>query len=327
MNASASLRNDAWIDVINGGALSLVQDQGRDGWRHLGVARGGALDPDSAALANMLVGNPADAAVLEFALQGPSLRLPQPLRLAVLGAQCEARFDGAALPLARPVELPAGTLHLGGMREGARAWVAVSGGIDLPQVLGSRATDLRGGYGGVDGRALRKGDRLPIGAHAAIEADAPRAPGWWIDPRAGHDPLAPIRYVASTAPALRDVVLAVGQREWRVHPASNRQGLRLDGDALDALSASGLSEPVAPGTLQLPPDGRPIVLLADAQTVGGYARLGHVIAADLPRLAQLQPNQRLRLRACGADEAAAAQAAARAERARLELAIAARLRG
>lgn len=315
----------AWIDVVHGGALTLVQDQGRDGWRHLGVARGGALDPDGAALANALVGNPAAAAVLELTLQGPTLRLPQPLRVAVLGAPCEARFDGAALPLARPVDLPAGLLQLGGMREGARAWLAVRGGIDLPPVLGSRATDLRGGYGGLDGRALRKGDRLPIGAHAAIAAAAPSAPGWWIDPRFGHDPQAPIRYLASTAPALRDAALALGQREWRVHPASNRQGLRLDGQALAAPGAGGVSEPVAPGTVQLPPDGRPIVLLADAQTVGGYARLGHVIAADLPRLAQWQPNRRLRLRACDAAEAAAALAAARAERARLELAIRGRL--
>lgn len=327
MSAASAMCDDAWIDVLNGGPLCLVQDLGRDGWRHLGIGRGGALDPECAALANALVGNGADAAVLEFALQGPTLHLPQPLRVAVLGAACEARFEGQPLPRARPVELPAGNLALGGMPTGARAWLAVCGGIDAPRVLGSRATDLRGGFGGIDGRALRKGDRLSIGAHAAIDTAAPRAPGWWIDPHAGRVTQDPIRYVASTAPALRSTALELGRREWQVHAASNRQGLRLDGATLAAPGADGISEPVAPGTVQLPPDGRPIVLLADAQTVGGYARLGHVIAADLPRLAQLRPNQRLRLRACDAAEAAAALATARAERARLEYAIAARLGG
>lgn len=325
MSASPAERDDAWIEVLNGGPLSLVQDLGRDGWRHLGVGRGGALDPDCAALANALVGNRANAAVLEFTLHGPTLQLPQPLRVAVLGATCEARFEGRALPLARPVELPAGTLALGGMREGARAWLAIHGGIDVPTVLGSRATDLRGGFGGIDGRALRRGDRLHIGSHAGSEATTLCAPRWWIDPGAGETPLAPIRYVASTAPALGAAAQDLGRREWRVHAASNRQGLRLEGAALESPTAGGISEPVAPGTLQLPPDGRPIVLLADAQTVGGYARLGHVIAADLPRLAQLRPHERLRLRACDAAEAAAATAAARARRARLEWAIATRL--
>ncbi|UHQ21744.1 biotin-dependent carboxyltransferase family protein [Lysobacter sp. 5GHs7-4] len=323
--STARKRDDACMEVLNAGPLSLVQDLGRDGWRHLGVGRGGALDPDCAALANALVGNHAGAAVLEFALQGPTLRLPQPLRIAVLGAACEARFDGQALPLARPVGLPAGTLALGGMREGARAWLAVYGGIDVPPVLGSRATDLRGGFGGVDGRALRKGDRLPIGAHTGIDVAAPQATAWWIDPRAGQLAQEPIRYIASEAAAMRSPAQELSRQPWQVHAASNRQGLRLDGAALQAPDAGGLSEPVAPGTIQLPSDGRPIVLLADAQTVGGYARLGHVIAADLPRLAQLRPNQHLRFRACNAAEAQAAAAAARAQRARLEWAIATRL--
>ena len=124
---------------------------------------------------------------------------------------------------------------------------------------------------------------------------------------------------------MRSAARELARQPWQVHAASNRQGLRLDGAVLPAPSADGLSEPVAPGAIQLPADGRPIVLLADAQTVGGYARLGHVIAADLPRLAQLRPHQRVRFRACDAAQAQAASAAARAQRARLEWAIAARL--
>jgi len=314
------------IEVLAPGPLSHVQDLGRDGWRHLGIARGGALDPGCAALANALVGNDADAALLEFTLQGPSLRLPRSLRIAVMGAVCDVRFEGEALPQARPIDLPAGDLRLGGMRDGVYAWLAVQGGFDLPRVLGSRATDLRGGFGGLDGRALRAGDRLPLGRRAGIDATTPRVPGWWIDPYCERDPRAPIRYLASQAPAVRDAARQFGEQVWRVHAASNRQGLRLSGAALADAAGSGLSEPVAPGTIQLPPDGQPIVLLADAQTVGGYPRLGHVIAADLPRLAQAGPNAGLRFRACDAAEAAVAARSARAEIARLRLAIEARLR-
>jgi len=125
---------------------------------------------------------------------------------------------------------------------------------------------------------------------------------------------------------VREAARQLGEQVWRVHAASNRQGLRLSGAALADAAGSGLSEPVAPGTIQLPPDGQPIVLLADAQTVGGYPRLGHVIAADLPRLAQAGPNAGLRFRACDAAEAAMAARTARAEIARLRLAIDARLR-
>jgi biotin-dependent carboxylase-like uncharacterized protein len=314
-----------YIEVIAPGPLSHVQDLGRDGWRYLGIARGGALDPGCAALANALVGNDGEAAVLEFTLQGPSLRLPRPLRIAVMGAACDVRFEGQALPQARPIDLPAGDLRLGGMRDGVYAWLAVQGGFDLPRVLGSRATDLRGGFGGLDGRALRAGDRLPLGPHTRIDATTPQVPRWWIDPYCEHEPQAPIRYRASQAPTVREAARQLGEQVWRVHAASNRQGLRLSGAALADAGGSGLSEPVAPGTIQLPPDGQPIVLLADAQTVGGYPRLGHVIAADLPRLAQAGPNAGLRFRACDAAEAAMAARTARAEIARLRLAINARL--
>ncbi|QWP74831.1 biotin-dependent carboxyltransferase family protein [Lysobacter sp. K5869] len=320
-------RQDDWIDVLAPGALSCVQDLGRDGWRHLGVGRGGALDPRCAILANALVGNPPAAAVLELALHGPTLRLRAPARVALLGAACELRFDGQPLPAARPLDLPAGTLSIGGMRSGVRAWLAVAGGLAVAPVLGSRGTDLRGGFGGLDGRALRAGDRVPLGPRRAERIDAPRAPGWWIDPDFGEDPHAPIRYVPTRAPALSETALRFGDSGWKVEAASNRQGLRLSGDALDAGTAAGgrVSEPVAPGTIQLPADGGPIVLLADAQTVGGYPRLGHVIAADLPRLAQARPNTKLYFRACDENEARAARVAAAAELARLRWAIADRV--
>lgn len=312
------------IHVLAPGLLTTVQDLGRDGWRHLGVARAGALDPVAARLANRLLGNPDDAAVLELTLQGPSLRFDAPVRIALCGRPVDARFEDTPLAFGRPIALPPGTLRLGAVRGGARAWLAVDGGFAAPPVLGSRSTDLRGGFGGHQGRALRAGDELVLGPGDADEPTSVQMPGWWIDPSFdayGRD--APIRYrPAQGAPAA-----ALAARAWRVDAASNRQGLRLQGEALPAVAAGGgVSEPVAPGTVQLPPDGQPIVLLADAQTVGGYPRLGHVIAADLPRLAQLPPHAPLRFQACDAATAEAASRRARAELARLRLAIDARTR-
>ena len=311
--------------VLRPGPLTTVQDSGRIGWRHLGVGRAGALDPDAAALANALVGNPPDAAVLELTLQGPTLALDVPVRVALCGAAVEARFEDARgrtahVPGGRPVALPAGILRLGALRGGARAWMAIAGGIDVPPVLGSRSTDLRGGFGGMAGRALRSGDVLPLGESRAPAADAPHAPAWWIDP-CDDDEDAPVRFVS----ARTGDAAALAARAWRVDPRSDRQGVRLAGEALPAVAHDGVSAPVVPGTIQLPPDGRPILLLADAQTTGGYPVLGHVIAADLPRLAQLRPGDALALLPVDARTAAAAWRERRARRARLAVAIAMRL--
>lgn len=311
----------AWR-VLRPGALTTVQDGGRHGWRHLGVARAGALDPDLAALANRLVGNPPEAAVLELTFNGPTLALPAPARIALCGASMATTLEDAdgtrhAVPPGRPVTVPAGLLRLGSMGHGLRAWLAVAGGFDVPAVLGSRSTDLRGGFGGLDGRALRAGDLLPIGDVAVADCDTPIAPGWWIDLDADVAPDAAIRYVPSTLP----VAASLASHGWTVDPRSDRQGLRCTGDPLVADLPEQVSAAVVPGTVQLPPDGHPIVLLADAQTVGGYPRLGHVIAADLPRLAQRRAGDALRFVAVTRDEARAAWTQRTARIARLEWAI------
>jgi len=244
------------------------------------------------------------------------------VRIAITGASVSARFEDTPVAMGRPVELPAGVLELGAIQRGARAWLAVAGGFDVPLVLGSRSTDLRGGFGGWAGRALAVDDAIPLGEVAiAVDASSPRSFAWWIDLYHDVDPRAPIRYQASAHP----LAASLATRAWQVSPSSNRQGLRLQGEALPAPSADGISEPVAPGTIQLPPDGRPIVLLADAQTVGGYPRLGHVIAADLPRLAQCVPGQRLHFETCDAATAHRLACAARARIARINVMIDARL--
>jgi len=298
-----------------------VQDRGRSGWRHLGVPLAGALDPMAMELANRLVGNRADAALLELSLRGPRLQLLRPLRIALGGAPVQARFKGVELPGHRPVELPAGVLELGGMRTGARAWLAIAGGIDVPAVLGSRSTDLRGGFGGLHGRALQRGDRLALVAPPALDCAQPRVAHWWVEPdeappvRAGDPPV--IRY----RPGAHPRSLELSAHAWQIAAASNRQGVRLQGPSLAGETASGVSAPVAPGTIQLPADGQPIVLLADAQTVGGYARLGHVIAADLPQLAQCRPGETLHFVACDAETAHASACRRRTQLARMTLMI------
>ncbi|GAA5075876.1 5-oxoprolinase subunit PxpB [Lysobacter panacisoli] len=314
-------RDARTLRVLRPGLLTTVQDAGRRGWRHVGVALAGALDTGAATLANRLVGNPDDAAVLELTLRGPTLQFDAPVRIALLGARVSARFDGEPVPMGRPVELPAGTLELGALHDGARAWLAIDGGIDVDPVLGSRSTDLRGGFGGGEGRPLAAGDVLALGEGAMTGVPRLNAPVWWIDPAHDEPVEAPIRYCPSAHPAAS----ALARRVWQVNPNSNRQGLRLQGDPLPAPPADGVSEPVAPGTIQLPADGCPIVLMADAQTVGGYPRLGHVIAADLPRLAQCIPGQTLHFAPCDPATAHRLACAARARLARIGVMIDARL--
>lgn len=308
--------------VQSPGMLTTVQDRGREGLRHLGVARGGALDPASAWLANALVGNDDTLALLEITLQGPVLQLPQPATVAITGAAMEARAGDWPVPMNRPVTLPACTLTLGPARRGVRSYLAVAGGFATPQILGSRSTDLRGGFGGLQGRALRAGDALPVDVQEAGAVASPSATRWWINDDmqlAASEPL-PIRFVASTHAAAG----RLAQVEWRASPRSDRQGLRLQGETLEVEAGSGISEPVAPGCIQLPADGQPIVLLADAQTVGGYPRLGHVIAADLPRLAQLPAGGRLHFVQVSLRHAHRATCAERERRARISLALRAR---
>lgn len=310
------------LRVLAPGPLTTVQDLGRHGWRHLGVARAGALDPDAAALANRLVGNAAGDAVLELTLHGPTLAIDRASRIAICGADVAAAFtptDGArrVLPSRRPIALPPGELALGRVRGGARAWLAIDGGVDVPVVLGSRSTDLRGGFGGWHGRALQRGDALPLGPARPHAGTAAQVPAWWVDPDADELRDAPIRYVPSEHPG----GLALAGTAWRVDPRSNRQGLRLSGTALPADAPDAVSAPVAPGTVQLPPDGQPIVLLADAQTVGGYARLGHVASVDLPRLAQRLPGDALQFTPIDAGTARALMLARRHRHARAALAV------
>ena len=306
--------------VLQTGLLDTVQDVGRFGYQHLGVGPAGPADPLSHRLANLLVGNAGGEAALEVTLRGPTLRLEADAVVAFAGAPFPLTVDGRRLPRSRTLVLRAGAcLAIGAAAEGLRGYLAVAGGLAVPEALGSAATDLRGGFGGLGGRPLRNGDRLPLNAPgpapAALLAGLRRTTGaglaarWglpWSGPLPGPRRYGPLGLIpgphwdlldeASRASLLRD--------PFRVGAASDRMGLRLQGPALRLEPRSELlSSAVATGTLQLPPDGQPILLLADRQTTGGYPRLGELATVDLPFAAQARPGDPLRFRRVEFEEA------------------------
>jgi biotin-dependent carboxylase-like uncharacterized protein len=305
------------IEVLRAGLLTTVQDLGRPGFRHLGVAGGGALDTLALEVGNRLVGNRPDAAGLEITFGPVTLRFARATRVAITGTDFGATLNGKpvwswwSLPVAAGEELV-----LAGAKRGMRAYVSVAGGIDVLPMLGSRSTDLAAGFGGLAGRALKDGDRLATGASFAPGGEraslAPGAPAFGVkapaqcnfvyvdEPaRRGRHPegvlwAIPVRvlrgpeYDGFTADAQR----AFWSDEWVVTPNSNRMGYRLEGTPLardpQAASTDLLSHAVLPGTIQVPPNGQPIVLMSDAQTTGGYPKIGAVIQADLWKLAQVR---------------------------------------
>jgi biotin-dependent carboxylase-like uncharacterized protein len=279
------------LTIISPGLLTTVQDGGRFGHAAIGVGVSGAMDALALRLANILVGNPGTAAALEITLRGPRLHCDVDCFIAVTGAPIEAHCQGAALPSWRPLSIRAGAqLDFGGMRVGARSYVAVSGGVQTATLLGSRSVDVNAGIG----RALAAGDVLPITRSALREPV-----NWSLDPLPWFEATSsePIRLVAGAHFAR---LQAASQRallatEFRIGTDSNRVGYRLDGAKLELCEPLELvSAGVVSGTVQLPPNGTPIVLMAEAPTTGGYPRIAHVAAVDLPRLAQRRPGETVR---------------------------------
>ena len=291
----------ARLTIVRAGPLMTVQDLGRPGHRREGVSLGGALDRQAARIANLLVGNPETAALLEITFGPAVLRFPDQRAIAWCGGDFSLQIEETEIPAGRVFRVNAGeTLAIGPARRGVRAWLAISGGIDVPPLLGSRSTDLRAGFGGLEGRALSNGDELPLGGPTP-PAQAERIATWG----------APADW-AQTAPR-QPVLRIVRGPEWPeftaearaaflsesfvVSPKSDRMGTRLAGLELRRIQeVERLSEAVTPGTIQVPNDGQPIILLGDCQTIGGYPRIAHVITVDLSLAAQLRPNDSVRFR-------------------------------
>ena len=286
------------LEVHAPGLLTTVQDGGRRGFGDLGVPISGACDPWSLAVANALLGNDQDAAALECTLLGPELRALSDVAIAVAGAdlQAEIRPSGRRLMPGTTTWLRTGeVLALPSPADtGARAYVAIPGGIDVAVVLGSRSTCFVAGFGGFEGRALRAGDLVPAARSAPGSGwrDGLRWPGPHTAPASG-----PVRILPGPD-SNTELLVGLAATAWTVSPSSDRRGVRLIGETLAPPPASGerLTSGVLPGTIQLPPDGQPIVLLADAQPTGGYPVIGVVIEADLPTVGQVATGDDLRFR-------------------------------
>jgi biotin-dependent carboxylase-like uncharacterized protein len=291
-SAPPPLPGGAAVEVLRRGLLTSVQDAGRSGHRRVGVSGGGALDPRALAAANRAVGNPPGAAALECTLTGPALAFRAPLVFAVAGADLGAVLERTDLgprpvaPGAGALARPGDILRFTGRRSGCRAYVALQGGIDVPAVLGSRSTDLRSAFGGLGGRVLRPGDHLGVAAGGGASArESPPLPVATsvtvrvvLGPQADH----------FDAEAI-DSFLA---GPWRVGAASDRVGCRLEGEPLrHAGPGEIVSDGMVPGSIQVPPDGQPIVMMADGPTTGGYPKIATVVTADLPLVAQLVPGE------------------------------------
>ncbi len=277
--------------VIRAGALTTVQDAGRPGWAHLGVGRAGALDGPAARLANRLVGNPPDAAVLETTLTGCAVRPDRPVVAVVGGAGCPVTVDGRPVAWGEPVRVPAGgVLDAGPAGTGLRSYLAFAGGLVPDPVLGSRSADLLSGLGPAP---LSDGDPLPLGDPAECGPPPPAGPVPW--PGAPAELVLPVhpgpRHDWFTEAALRTLLTAA----YRVSPQSNRIGLRTQGPVLERSRTEELpSEGMVLGAIQVPPDGRPVVFLNDHPTTGGYPVVGVVPERALAAAAQAVPGTRLR---------------------------------
>jgi antagonist of KipI len=295
------------VKVARAGMLTTVQDLGRKGHLAEGVPFGGAADPFALRVANMLVGNPEGSPALEITLTGPELEFGGPGWVAV----CGARFE--EVPAWRPIRVEAGDrLKFGKRIHGCRGYLSISGGFEVPEVMGGRGTFLAAGLGGFHGRALRDGDVI-----RSIDSGRLLTGRWSMDermlPHYSREPI--VRAIpGAQAGEFDDSFYSF---RFGITPRSNRMGIRLDGCALERKGDAELvSTAVGPGTVQVPPDGNPIVLMADAQTLGGYPRIAHVASVDIPLLAQLAPGDGVWF---ARTTVAEAHAAARAEERRLAL--------
>lgn len=314
-------RQPARIIVVKGGWLTTVQDLGRYGYQQYGVPVAGAMDRFSAIVANRLAGNSDHEAVLELTMKGPELQFEQDAIIAITGADLAPTINDRNAPMWECIAIPHGSrLSFGTRRAGSRAYLAVTGGIDVPPALGSRSTNCASNTGGFQGRPLKPEDILPIGPP---NKSAPRLIGKRLPDR-----LLP-RYERSVTLRIipgpqQDFFLKMSlatlmESAYTVSPQSDRMGYRLTGRKIvRKKSAQFISDGTVMGALQVPVDGQPILLMADRQTTGGYPKIAVVISADLPLAAQVAPGDSITFTLCTVAEA---QTALREQRSLLDTAL------
>jgi len=282
------------LTVLSSGLLTTVQDLGREGYGPIGVSASGAADAVSVRIGNKLVGNPERAAALEMTLLGGAFQFVQDATIAITGSDFGATIDDRSLPLNTAMSIKAGqSIKFGPTKSGARAYLCVRGGIVVPEFLDSRSTHLLSGLGGFEGRALRKGDVLPIG-DVATSSPITNTSGKL---RSLLAPRETIR--VTTGPQWEHFPEATQnaflQQAYLVTEEANRMGIRLKGTQSELTSTGGMiTEGVSLGAVQITPSGQPIILFVEQQTTGGYPKIANVIAADLPSVGQLRPRDEIR---------------------------------
>ena len=297
--------NISTLEILDPGLLTTVQDRGRFGYQRYGVPVSGAMDQFALRMANLMAGNDQGAAALEVTVRGPKIEFHTSTWIAVTGADISPEVDGRPVSMWESLEIEEGsTLEFGELRDGMRAYVAVRGGIDVPVVMGSRSTYLKGSFGGLEGRALKAGDilsTLPAGSDTALPKRLPR------------------NYTAPVYGGIHRLRVVLGPQghafdsnalskflssRYRVHSDSDRMGYMLDGSKIEhRKSADIVSDGNPNGAVQIHGDGIPRILLADRGTTGGYTKIATVISADLPSLAQALPGQSVSFQQVTVEEA------------------------
>lgn len=301
-------RVDAF-EVVRPGLLTTVQDLGRVGYQKYGVPTSGAMDRTALRVANLLLDNEEGLAGLEATAEGPTLRALLELVVAIVGADMQPLVDGRPVECGTAIGIRSGqTLELRRARRGLRAYLAIAGGIDVPVMLGSRSTCLPAAFGGVQGRALREGDRLSIGpvGRQPMVLSGRRLPSGWVEP------ISEVLTVRVVLGPQEDRFIPEGIRtflsgSYRLTPQMDRMGVRLQGPPIAHRSGADIISDSTPlGAVQVPSDGQPMILLADRQTTGGYTKIAVIVQEDIFRLGQATSGQVVRFRQISAFEACAA---------------------
>lgn len=305
------------LKFLKSGLYTTVQDLGRVGYQQNGVIIGGAMDPLTLKIGNILVGNKPGDAGFEITMIGPSIRFGIDSLIAITGADLSPKIDGLPVKMWRPVLVKKGAiLSFGKCVNGMRAYLTVGGGIDVPTVMGSKSTYVRAKVGGLEGRPIKMGDQVEIGAASSLSQDLKRLLDissrslsshpfietlWstdysWLPYMKSHCDIhvLPGKELIYFSPETRHDFF---ETPFRVSTHADRMGYRLEGKRLPLIdSYEMISEPITAGTIQVPPEGQPIILMADSQTIGGYPRIAQVANADIPLLAQTKPGDELRFK-------------------------------
>lgn len=289
------------IKILQAGPLTTIQDKGRFGYQKSGIGQAGVMDQEAYAAANRLAGNLPGVAVLEMTMLGATLQFTEKHICALTGADMQAKLDGVPQERYKSFYVEAGqTLALGFAQSGLRGYFAVQGGIEVPKVLGSRSTDVKSHLGGLEGRALKNGDELEVG-----ESDN-MPPIYKSLPVPEYTDEVGVRAIPGPQDDFftEKGIETFFNTSYTVTPQSDRMGIRLDGPAIENKSGVDIvSDGITFGSVQIPANGMPIILMADHQTTGGYAKLATIASADLSKLAQIKPGQKIRFIKCTVLEA------------------------